>query len=387
MTDLLSTSIDREKRIRAIADQCVKCGLCLPVCPTYQRTRSEAESPRGRITIARSLRDGIAPDASAQAHLDSCLACGACETACPSRVPYVELLVEVRALIGSHRRESLLRRAARAMLERPRTLAWMRWLRPFLLRQRTKSFKLNAALSKPPALLSDIAPTGNAADRIALFNGCASAALEHEALNAATHLLTQCRWQVVQMPSQCCGALARHSGDISRADELGARLAARLSSIDAALCTSIVSGCASQYTQLAGDGMTYRDAMSLLWSRREHLRFRASTQTVALHLPCTQRMLPDSIRATQNLLGLVPGLKVIVLPTRGRCCGGAGTYFLDHKHTAEQLDAVTANDARNIGADLLLGANIGCRVQLSKAISLPMLHPLEFLSGLLEPES
>ena len=171
MTDLPSTSIDGEKRIRAIADQCVKCGLCLPVCPTYQRTRSEAESPRGRITIARSLRDGIAPDASAQAHLDSCLACGACETACPSRVPYVELLVEVRALIGSHRRESLLRRAARAMLERPRTLAWMRWLRPFLLRQRTKSFKLNAALSKPPALLSDIAPTGNAADRIALFNG------------------------------------------------------------------------------------------------------------------------------------------------------------------------------------------------------------------------
>ena len=124
--------------------------------------------------------------------------------------------------------------------------------------------------------------------------------------------------------------------------------------------------------------------MQLLWAHKEHLRFRHDTRTVALHLPCTQRQQPDSVRATQALLQMVPGIRMIVLPHRGRCCGGAGTYFVDHPRLSAALLRPTLGDLAASSADIVLSANIGCRIQIAGGSTLPVLHPLEYLDLLLE---
>ena len=81
-----------------IIDQCVHCGFCLPVCPTYILWKEEMDSPRGRIYLMKMAAEG---DASINetwvGHFDACLGCMACMTACPSGVDYGKLIEATRA--------------------------------------------------------------------------------------------------------------------------------------------------------------------------------------------------------------------------------------------------------------------------------------------------
>ncbi|MCG5517380.1 (Fe-S)-binding protein, partial [Ectothiorhodospira sp. 9100] len=79
-------------------DLCVKCGLCLPHCPTYRVTLDEGDSPRGRITLMQGLMQGhLQDDAAVRRHLESCVQCRACEAVCPSLVPFGRLMDAARA--------------------------------------------------------------------------------------------------------------------------------------------------------------------------------------------------------------------------------------------------------------------------------------------------
>ncbi len=86
---------------------CVHCGLCLEACPTYALSRTEMDSPRGRIYLMKALaEDRIGLDADVVRHLDLCLGCRGCETACPSGVHYGALIEKARDYVErTHRRK------------------------------------------------------------------------------------------------------------------------------------------------------------------------------------------------------------------------------------------------------------------------------------------
>ena len=61
-------------------DRCVKCGLCLPHCPTFALTGNEADSPRGRISLMQALGESYLQwSPGLFQHLYQCLHGGACE--------------------------------------------------------------------------------------------------------------------------------------------------------------------------------------------------------------------------------------------------------------------------------------------------------------------
>ena len=64
----------RDPELAATTDVCVKCGLCLPHCPTYLKTSDENESPRGRLSLIQGWAQGALELSSKLTdHVDQCL--------------------------------------------------------------------------------------------------------------------------------------------------------------------------------------------------------------------------------------------------------------------------------------------------------------------------
>ena len=121
MTTLNKENIQKEFKERLSEDEllnCMRCGFCLPTCPTYiQSGYKESHSPRGRIALMKAVVDGlIEPDEDVENTLNVCLGCRACEPVCPSGVNYGHLLEEARDIINQNKKFSVPVRAVRKVV-------------------------------------------------------------------------------------------------------------------------------------------------------------------------------------------------------------------------------------------------------------------------------
>src|SRR3954447_25633972 len=106
----------------SVVQQCMHCGLCLPTCPTYDATKVERNSPRGRISLMRAIADGRMEATKTFAdEMYFCLGCLACMTACPAGVNYAELFEHARA----EAEQSKVLQSAQRNLIRDFTLRWL----------------------------------------------------------------------------------------------------------------------------------------------------------------------------------------------------------------------------------------------------------------------
>ena len=218
---------------------CVHCGLCTSACPTYVETGLEADSPRGRIYLMRSVIDGKAPlDETIKHHLDLCLNCRACETACPSGVQYGKLIEPFRLhLTKTGQQKEYLPWIQRQVLEyifpyarRNRLALWpariMQRLRldrlPGLARLMPRSLRqmqdMLPRLKPHYGRLPEVLPAeGPRRARVGLFLGCVADGLYPRTAVATARVLQKNGCEVWVPRSQgCCGALHYHSGRRNR---------------------------------------------------------------------------------------------------------------------------------------------------------------------------
>lgn len=386
-------------RIADLADQCVQCGLCLPVCPTYGLDRNEAESPRGRIAIAAALARGLAdPTAGLRAHMDHCLACLNCEKVCPAHVQYGELLIATRALLGPSPQRS---RFLLGLIRRP---AWMRLLRRIggwlalprwkylLIRRLPAASPWRATLRTLPAVAPAthvrVDETHAGGPRVALFPGCVASVEDAEAQQAAVTLLQAAGFQVSVLPAFCCGAMDLHGGAAKAAERAARRVRKAWFGSGATQLLSVTPGCLSTLRR-ALPGVSVMDPLELLAPHADTMRFHPLARRAALHFPCTQLNVADSAAALLRLLQRVPQLDVMPLPPPASCCGAAGSHLLEYPERAAQLRDQMLRRLVPLQPHLLLSSNVGCRLHLAvgireKDLQWRHLHPLTLLAQQLE---
>ena len=85
-----------------ILSKCIHCGMCLATCPTYEMTKLERSSPRGRIRMISAVARGeMAITQTFADEMSFCLDCQACETACPAGVNYGAMVEAARVEVDN----------------------------------------------------------------------------------------------------------------------------------------------------------------------------------------------------------------------------------------------------------------------------------------------
>lgn len=374
-----------DPKLAATASACVACGLCLPHCPTYAESRSEARSPRGRILLVQQLAQGrLAADASVAAALDSCLHCRRCESVCPASVDYAAVIDGGLARLRAEQPVDPRTRQLLWLLARPwrlglavwllRLAAWLGlsgWLARLGLPRIGSRGHSPAPTDAPPARDTE-------APEVWLLPGCTGRALDRDTLTAAQTLLTAAGYRVRLGPSRCCGALHRHSGLPAEADALADRLKASVPA-DASL-TSVNSGCSAELTAIFGD--RHVEAHQRLLSRAERLRFRPWVRAPRLHLPCTARASDGAVaRAVPALLARVPGPPPKALPPG--CCGAGGRQAHVDPARADRITQALLASAE-AGDAPVISCNLGCTRQLAAQVPEGAQSILVALAGQLE---
>ncbi|MEN9225508.1 MAG: heterodisulfide reductase-related iron-sulfur binding cluster [Thermostichus sp. DRC_bins_24] len=418
-----------------LIDACVHCGFCLTTCPSYRVIGKETDSPRGRIYQMDALNQGqIGLSAATVSHFDSCLGCLACVTACPSGVQYDQLIAATRPQIERNYPRTLWDRLYRRFIfsvfpypTRLRPLLWPLWLYQRLGISRWMGERLEkisprlAAMESlmPPLAAAQLLPkpyperipaVGERRFRVGLILGCVQRLFTPQVNEASIRVLTRNGCEVVIPPHQgCCAALPHHQGQLQQAETLARQMIDTFApyELDAILINA--SGCGhtlKEYGHILGKDPEYKDKAAQFAAKvkdiQEFLAQIGLTTPLhplqseplvlvyqdACHMLHGQRLSQEP----RQLLRQIPGVELRDPVDAALCCGSSGVYNLLQPKVAAELGSQKVENLLNTGAQGIVSANIGCRLQIQKHLGLqnkaeiPIYHPMELLDRALQPK-
>jgi glycolate oxidase iron-sulfur subunit len=413
---------------KALIDECVHCGFCLPTCPTYVLFGEEMDSPRGRIYLMNKGLDEEPMNDEMVRHWDLCLGCMACVTACPSGVQYDKLIESTRQQVERRYERRADDKAFREMIfqffpypNRLRAVAApMRLYQRFgigdKLRRAGVMQRIPARMRAMEALLPDVpkeekipeltGPVGEKRRRVGVLTGCVQRVF-FSPVNAATVRVLAAEGCEVVAPKQgCCGALSTHAGREEESLNFARKTIDTFEDLDLDNVVVNAAGCGStmkEYGYLLRDDPEYaerakafsakvRDVSEFLQELGPVAERNPLPVTAAYHDACHLAHAQGVRKQPRQTLKQIPGIDVKEIREAEICCGSAGIYNMVEPEPAAELGERKANNILKTGARIIVTSNPGCMLQIQSSLKkmghggLPMAHPVEVLDASLRGE-
>ncbi|ALC15201.1 Fe-S oxidoreductase [Desulfuromonas soudanensis] len=405
--------------------QCMRCGFCLPTCPTYALTGRERSSPRGRVALARAVAEQkleFTPAIKEEAFF--CLDCRACTTACPSGVHAGEIMETCRAQVQSIYPLEGMQKAFRSfilekMLPSPELLEtamipariYQKLGIQWLLRHSgalklapkwmEKAEGMIPELHKPLRLqLPEVIPAGGARrGRVGYFLGCVMSLMYAEVARQTVKVLAHQGFEVVTPRDQkCCGAPHLTEGDRDTARALMLHNLELFLAQDFDYIVTDCAGCGSalkeyeemlegraDHGKLAAFRAKIRDVSELLAEvgvRSEGLK--PVNASVTYHEPCHLCHAQGISAQPRKVIRAIPGIDFREMKEASWCCGSAATFGLKFTEESQKILDRKLSNVVETGAEILVSGNPGCQLQLAwgvkkAGLDTKVMHIIELL--------
>jgi len=376
-------------------DLCVMCGMCIPHCPTYQLYQTEAESPRGRISLIQSIANKqLSPNKKVIQHIDHCLGCLNCQTICPSQVPFGKIIDEFRTQYNTSIPKPL---SSQFILKRTRNINGLEKFKSILnIPVLRKLLQPLMRLAKTPTLPTSHESKGilglyktqatPCRGSVHLFTGCIGKLADSQTILDTSFLLNKLGYDVkIDQDQLCCGATHLHNGQKDEAQKLQLKNHSAFDTLDSNAVLFFSPACGSLLKST--NSTLIQDARSFILEalQGQNITFTPLALPVALHESCAHRSLGLDKNLNTQLLSLIPGLNIIESSQPALCCGAGGLQNINYPSQAAPLLKRKMDSFDLSQTEIILSDNIGCSLHISTSLSaynkqLHVLHPISLLA-------
>lgn len=397
--------------------KCNKCGACLSSCQVYKQLNYESGSPRGKVQLIKKILAGrLAPSEHFNKILFTCLLCESCTVTCPSGLKVDRLMKAMRSELVKKYGPNWQKQGVFKLLANNQLLSLsmffgrkletpLRSLLPKDTTVGTLSLARLPSLNKTPLRdqFPEVVPAAAPKGRVLYFTGCATNYLYGTVGQAVIKILNHIGVEVVIPKDQmCCSLPVFLSGARDQAvDNIRKNVAIfNREDVDAVIVDCATCGAAlkNDYVHILEErGEDVGPARSMAakvmdisqylqgFDLTEHLS--PINGRVTYHDPChllRSQRIKDEPRA---LLKQIPGLEFVEMAGADACCGGGGTFQLQHPNIAQGITSQKITSIRNTGAGIVASGCSGCRLQIRGNLqdeTIQVVHPVELLAKALK---